>query len=208
MKSSIVFVLAAALPALLTAAPSSPLFVQTDHGFEAVSTAIATQELPANHGILDFSEFGTIADILNATLHHHRHGKHAEHERPHWKTPETPGDLPLHRLAWLMNRSTVAIEDLSKEGITLLAPDDWALTPPHRQEHHGKHGEHHKQMRELRRAELAAHQPLEHPFHSDELREAYDSVDEGDDRRARFAKIIAYVLRCEYQCPSPFLTLS
>lgn len=34
MKSSIVFVLAAALPALLSAAPSSPLFVQTDHGFD------------------------------------------------------------------------------------------------------------------------------------------------------------------------------
>ncbi|SCV74284.1 BQ2448_6716 [Microbotryum intermedium] len=107
-------------------------------------------KLPPHHppAYLDFSNY-TINEILNATLHHH-HDDHAgqlgrdsqrrgaddgddlggaPHAHPHH---EDPAFLPLHRLAWLVNRSSDALASLDKKGITLLAPDDRALTPPHR----------------------------------------------------------------------------
>lgn len=52
-----------------------------------------------------------------------------------------PSHLPLHRLAWLANFSSEAGDLLKQDGpITLLAPDDAALTPPHRG--HGRGGHH------------------------------------------------------------------
>ncbi|SCZ98712.1 BZ3500_MvSof-1268-A1-R1_Chr3-1g05569 [Microbotryum saponariae] len=118
------------------------------------------RKLPPHHppAYLDFSNY-TIIEILNATLHHHhddhdghddpegRHGSDSDSQRrgaesddgsesggaPHAHSRhDDPAFLPLQRLAWLVNRSSEALASLDKKGITLLAPDDRALTPPHR----------------------------------------------------------------------------
>jgi hypothetical protein len=79
---------------------------------------------------------------------------------------EGPESLPLHRLAYLVNKSPEARSNLANaKSVTLLAPDNDALAPP-------------------------AHKSAQdHPFHS------MDQEDNNNpNRQARFQKIIAYIL--------------
>ncbi|KAK4698704.1 hypothetical protein P7C70_g7564, partial [Phenoliferia sp. Uapishka_3] len=159
--------------------------------------------------IIDLSQL-TILEILNASLHHH-HDSHSDSEHddknPHWKfpwpsKPPTADQLPLHRLAWLVNHSSEAQQSLSKDGITLLAPDDMALTPPHRREKH-----HEGVEAETIRGESEMEeewQPVEHPFHSREMRKEIRRAQKGEgveegvmeyNRTAVFSKIIGYILK-------------
>ncbi|KAL8292754.1 hypothetical protein RQP46_001366 [Phenoliferia psychrophenolica] len=162
---------------------------------------------------LDFSSF-TILEILNASLHHHPSHPPHDHEHgqddaepaesiwPHLPWPNhpvtDPSQLPLHRLGWLVNRSSEAQQALSKDGITLLAPDDLALTPPHRRDPHHGHAsgesDPHAGIGEGDH-EVEEEQPVPHPFHSDELDFESDSSVVETNRSAIFSKIIGYVLK-------------
>lgn len=88
---------------------------------------------------------------------------------------EDPGSLPLHRLAHIVSRSPLARANLeSARGVTLLAPDDAALTPPDRRSGYVSDAE-------------------EHPFlHSNSLNM---DEEEDEDRKARFDKIVAYIIK-------------
>ncbi|GAA5862027.1 hypothetical protein JCM1840_006912 [Sporobolomyces johnsonii] len=164
---------------------------------------------------LNFSDY-TILEIVNASLGHH--GEHEKSDREGdkdtvWPRPPFPNGhehdpkyLPLHRLAWLVNFSSDAQELLKQDGITLLAPDDHALTPPHRRRHHGPH---HKQadyavpseqpenVFAAEQADLESFAALPHPFHSHEfspkkLGKLMASDAEGDDEKKKLIqKIIA-----------------
>lgn len=256
------------------------------HSLDDEVTSAVVDAIPASRWphpgpplVLNFSDY-TILEIVNASLGHHcGHGEEANAEDlPKWKLPwkshpaphhgddheHDPKYLPLHRLAWLVNRSEEAQKSLSKgeltssaylrrtaqlkltlrsaarafaDHITLLAPDDNALRPPHRRglPRHRKHSarsasedrdaeeptEYADEM-EIEMMEMAAleqeMQPIPHPFHmiAKEGRSASKEKggdDEEERKRKLFAKIIAYVLECEC-CPSrapsmkPPLTLS
>lgn len=157
---------------------------------------------------IDFSHL-TILEIVNASLgHHHDH----EHDNGRFvpavideKDP-SPSRLPLTRLAWLVNFSSETQEYLKKDDITLLAPDDQALTPPHRRGGPHEHHEHHLHPRFR-----GPHESLNfdkshvaHPFHSKEftpkklqklasVSEDGDDEDEKERKREIFRKIISYV---------------
>ncbi|GAA5966097.1 hypothetical protein JCM21900_006444 [Sporobolomyces salmonicolor] len=166
---------------------------------------------------LDFSDY-TVLEIVNASLgHHHEHEKsdrEGEKEEPAaWPRspfPEghehDPKYLPLHRLAWLVNFSSDAQELLKQDGITLLAPDDHALTPPHRRHHRGPPraqtdydvpSEEPENVFAAEKADLERFAALPHPFHSHEfspkkLSTLMASDAEGDDEKKKlFQKIIA-----------------
>lgn len=90
---------------------------------------------------------------------------------------ESPASLPLHRLAYIVNRSSEARENLRKaHSVTLLAPDDQSLTPPPR-----KNDDH--------SADTAEDDESVHPFHS------FDKNDDDEERKQRFARIVAYILK-------------
>ncbi|GAA6010688.1 hypothetical protein JCM11491_002897 [Sporobolomyces phaffii] len=149
---------------------------------------------------LDFSHL-SILEIINASLghhHEHEHGKFA----PTVIDEKDPSHLPLHRLAWLVNFSTETQEYLKGDDITLLAPDDQALTPPHRRDgpelDHPHYRPPHTEALDLDRSHV------DHPFHSEEfsprrLRQLAeiggDKDDDKDKERKReiFRKIISYV---------------
>ncbi|GAA6063119.1 hypothetical protein JCM10212_002322, partial [Sporobolomyces blumeae] len=151
--------------------------------------------------ILDFSHL-TILEIVNASLgHHHDDG----HEAQATAEDRDPAKLPLHRLAWLVNFSDEAQEYLKGKDITLLAPDDGALTPPHRDRGRGPH---HRRRASFERDDDDVDpdkSTLSHPFHSrefspDKLARLASSGHghDGDDKdrekkREIFKKIIAYV---------------
>lgn len=163
-----------------------------------------------NHGILDFSEY-TILEILDSALHHH--AKPPPPKQRGWSfpwkkpppPPKTPGELPLHRLGWLVNRSIEAQESLAKDDITLLAPSDWALTPPHRRGEHGHEHDHHehdhrhgkhgdKKEDDHHAAHLEKGAEVEHPFF-----EIMQNQDEDDEKkRAFFSRVIGYLLKCKF----------
>ncbi|GAA5999059.1 fasciclin domain-containing protein [Rhodotorula paludigena] len=182
--------------------------------------------------VLDFRDY-TVLEIVNASYHKHHDG--GEHEglrnggflrklrkglgftldgiEPHKPKPE---DLPFSHLAWLLNFSPEAAKLLEQDDITLLAPDNHALTPPHKRREHGVHGPPHGPGRDrfakLSDAVDAAPQfvhpespfarQLEaapHPFHSREFspkKLAKLAENEGDDhdeeKKRLFRMIIAY----------------
>ncbi|GAA5989620.1 hypothetical protein JCM10908_000556 [Rhodotorula pacifica] len=153
---------------------------------------------------------------LAAAFFSHAYGEDEGEHKP------DPSRLPFHRLAWLANFSTEAGDLLKQKGpITLLAPDDAALTPPHR-EHHGEHfgppgrrskgprGDHDRPA--PRHAEEGEHDPLRgafseaapHPFHSKAFSPeslaalASDNGDDDEDKERRreiFKKLIAIVAK-------------
>lgn len=149
---------------------------------------------------LDFSHL-TILEIVNASLgRHHEHGE--TRFSPAVIDVKDPSHLPLHRLAWLVNFSIETQEYLQKDDITLLAPDDRALTPPHRREHpHDSFElfpfEHYSESVDFDKSRVA------HPFHAREfspkkLRKLASVSEDGDDKekerkREIFRKIISYV---------------
>lgn len=154
-------------------------------------------EEATGHGVLDFSEY-TILEIIQLNA---REDEPIENEkvgeRPGWRlpswpkkpTPPTVDHLPIRKLAWLVSKSEAAQEDLAAaEGITLLAPTDWALRRRSHGPGRGGRGGHDKE---------GEHDEFEsaivHPFRSRTLTEAMMS----DEEHPRFAKIIAYLLRCE-----------
>ena len=110
--------------------------------------------------------------------------------------PKRPHTLPLHRLAWAVNRSETAFKIYSNESIslTLLAPDDEALTPPHR-----RGGPHHGEDFEVTDGPDANPMDGIHPFLSEDFMTGLDSSvkedDDKKDRHARFQKILAILLR-------------
>lgn len=78
---------------------------------------------------IDLSQY-TIWEVLNWTLHHPHKSDNNEHH-----------SVPIQRLAWLVNQSEPIQKILSnpEANLTLFAPDNEALTPPHKRHHHG-HG--------------------------------------------------------------------
>lgn len=168
------------------------------------------------HGILDFSDY-TIPEILNASLHHkHPVGplrggtddeltaaiqEHSTNWPWHHDEPTDPSQLPFHRLASLVNRSESAVEALSKDGITLLAPDDYALTPPDKREHHEKKDEAWILPAFESDEGIGEEHPLPHPFFSHELRgktckRVVTTLDEDEERKERIARIIGFLIKC------------
>ncbi|BGP24601.1 flocculin [Rhodotorula toruloides] len=177
--------------------------------------------------VIDLSKY-TILEIVNQSFHrHHEHEDSEVHlvdrmlreglaaRRPckHARTVEGKGErsdehdhqLPLHRLAWLVNFAPEAAKLLERDGITLLAPDDMALTPPHRRNgggHHGFAGEPERSVEDMMAATLSERS---HPFHSHEfspeklakLAASDDDDDDDDDgkeeKKRIFRKIIALV---------------
>ncbi|GAA5943467.1 uncharacterized protein JCM15063_006481 [Sporobolomyces koalae] len=154
--------------------------------------------------VIDFSHL-TILEIVNASLvHHHKH----EHDgfAPTVIDEHDPAHLPLHKLAWLVNFSSDAQEYLQKDDITLLAPDDQALTPPRRRGGHGPDHHHHGGPRDAHKDDELSREHVPHVFHSEHLspeslRELASEDNDGDDkddkekerRREIFRKIISYV---------------
>ncbi|GAA5878519.1 hypothetical protein JCM16303_002107 [Sporobolomyces ruberrimus] len=155
---------------------------------------------PFPHGpppVIDFSHL-TILEIVNASLGHHDHEHGDGHLRPTVIDEKDPSHLPLHRLAWLVNFSSETQEYLKRDDITLLAPDDQALTPPHRRGGEHPHGIEHSEYHDFDKSHVA------HPFHSKEFSpkhlHALASVSEDDDedkerKREIFRKIISYVAK-------------
>ncbi|GAA5829746.1 hypothetical protein JCM3766R1_001290 [Sporobolomyces carnicolor] len=155
---------------------------------------------------LDFSHL-SILEIVNASLHRHHDHPHGEGDSfsPTVIDEKDPAHLPLHRLAWLVNFSSDAQEYLQRDDITLLAPDDQALTPPHQRGRGGPRDGHRAWMQPVDfPAPDKSH--VAHPFHSKEfapanLRKlAIDDDDADDDdkddkerKREIFKKIISYV---------------
>ncbi|ORY92658.1 hypothetical protein BCR35DRAFT_298138 [Leucosporidium creatinivorum] len=196
-------------------------------GAASPTDAAARFPHPGPPPVLNFSDY-TILEILNASLHHHpKEGADAE-SLPKWKLPwpkpphhgeheHDPKYLPLHRLGWLVNQSVEAQKALGKDGITLLAPDDFALRPP--PHHQKKHSAPPKSSRrseqdqdeptsaelehfEAQRQEEQEHQPIPHPFHliaksgkkCKKMMQKLESAGEEEDRKKLWAKIIAHVL--------------
>ncbi|KDE02985.1 hypothetical protein MVLG_06485 [Microbotryum lychnidis-dioicae p1A1 Lamole] len=188
------------------------------------------RKLPPHHppAYLDFSNY-TIIEILNATLHHHhddpddpegRHGGDSDSQRRGAESM-TAVNRAGHRMRILiMTIPRFCPCNDWREGITLLAPDDRALTPPHRRggaEHpprrHGPRRQDDKAPvdRPEEDDELMA-QPLVHPIYhvqrslrqlglatewNDRVGESGsgDNSDEDDEKRLkRFEHIVAYIL--------------
>ena len=183
--------------------------------------------------VIDFSHL-TILEIINASLGHHHEEEHRKIE-PRFRLfgggddspAKDPSHLPLHRLAWLVNFSSETQEYLKGNGefelladrrftnfdfacdtdITLLAPDDQALTPPHRRGGEHDHAQGHIEpmffsadRHDLDKSHLA------HPFHSKEFSpEKLHKLSGGDEddkdkerKREIFRKIISYVGKCTF----------
>ncbi|GAA5907633.1 uncharacterized protein JCM6883_001841 [Sporobolomyces salmoneus] len=161
---------------------------------------------PGHHSdsTLDFSHL-TILEIVNASLGHHHHGHHEEGKiAPTVIDEKDPAHLPLHRLAWLVNFSSETQEYLRGDDITLLAPDDQALTPPHRRGGQGDHDHPHHFVNGPHDSLDLDKSHVPHPFHSKEFSPEHlhelASSSEGDDddkekerKREIFRKIISYV---------------
>jgi hypothetical protein len=117
---------------------------------------------------------------------------------PHFPPPAPPHVLPLHRLAWLLNISSA--EELKKTladpkaNLTFIAPDDRALTPPHRDDE-GEHGPpHHRHSHD----DHEPASPKKHPLHSRHILRSlsdHDHTPSDSDKRAFFKKLVGYVLR-------------
>lgn len=186
----------------------------TPHHSSHKFLSTAEEEEDKNHGIVDFSDY-TILEILDlaakAPQKDHDHHKEPREVKSKftwpWKKPASrappshPSELHLHKLGHLVSRSEFAQNNLAAEGITLLAPSDEALTPPHRRgegrDHHDHHD--HKQHRE----ESQLDRVLPHPFHSNELTlptagMTFDGSDD-EDKKERINKIIGYVLKCKLE---------
>ncbi|GAA6002327.1 hypothetical protein JCM10207_001065 [Rhodosporidiobolus poonsookiae] len=175
------------------------------------------------HSVLDFSNY-TVLEIINAswTGHHHDDGDKERFDGferklrrsafPHQfedsegEHKPDPKHLPFHRLAGLLNFSPDAAAQLDKDNITLLAPDDWALTPPHkREDHKARFGHAGRMVAPVEEEEDEDETPfsrIPHPFHSKELsprrlRKLAAASFEGDDdeekKREFFKKLIAAI---------------
>ncbi|BGP16074.1 hypothetical protein JCM10213v2_004068 [Rhodosporidiobolus nylandii] len=115
-------------------------------------------------------------------------GKHHEHDPKH---------LPLHKLAHLARFSPEFADSLDQDDITFLAPDDWALTPPHKRPHPGAHISDFETDEENPPVASALH-----PFHQRELspkglrklaETALDGDEDDEKKKELFRKIIAYI---------------
>ncbi|GAA99988.1 uncharacterized protein L969DRAFT_90084 [Mixia osmundae IAM 14324] len=139
--------------------------------------------------VVDLTKY-TIAEILNYSLSHEGHGH-------------------LKKLAYVINKIPAiqdALNDTSAT-LTLFAPDDRALTPPHRRGDHGpphrRHGHHGKHGRG--EDEIAMTVDRDHPFFAfdDLLSQAASeqtglSADDDEDkekRKEKLRKIATYILK-------------
>lgn len=148
---------------------------------------------------IDLSRW-TVGQILNYTLYHPGHHDH-DHEHDHPRArgggkDDGPRGPPLHKLAYVVNRTESIKEYLSDPNVsvTLFAPDDEALRPPpghgpghHDGPHHGPPGHHHDEDEES-----AA--PRDHPFHlmAEDSPEHDEPTDE--EKRRFIKKIVEAVL--------------
>mgnify|MGYP001564940720 FL=1 len=141
-----------------------------------IEPTTASADLHHPPAVVDLSQW-TILEILSYSLHE----------------PKAWPHLPLHRLGWLVNRSSEAQEALAKKDITLLAPDDAALTPPHHRT--GGHASADEAEAVWDEAQVEAdEQPQPHPFYT-ALEDVEESVTEWN-RTAVFSRIIGWVLKC------------
>lgn len=186
------------------------------HALDAVKADLTAP--PRHHAFVDFSQY-TILEILNASLQVKPESVPvAEDEWSPWpKTPTDPSELPFHKLGWIVNYSVEAQQELAKDGITLLAPDDTALTPPHRRGQEKKKKGDKFVGQEIEAEDLDEFsQELPHPFysefrsekkcrhhHEEEIEEEKDEIDD-ESRRAHISKVIGYLIKCL----SIFLTFS
>lgn len=120
-----------------------------------------------------------------------------------------PHTLPLHRLAWLANFSTEAGDLLKQDGpITLLAPDDAALTPPHRkhedEDSDGDFDYFRPSMLAMGDFDELFTEAAPHPFHSKPFSpkklaklaaHGGDGDDDHEHKKEMFKKLIAIVLK-------------
>ncbi|GAA5978281.1 hypothetical protein JCM11641_001158 [Rhodosporidiobolus odoratus] len=188
---------------------------------EVVNYAGPPHKHPLPPPFIDFSEY-TILEIVNASFTGHHHddkeysgfgrklkrgafpGQFDDNESEGHHKPD-PKHLPLHRLAGLLNFAPEAAELLEKDDITLLAPDDWALAPPHKRgEHHGPHfvpdGRSFTPL-EQDQEELAPVASVPHPFHAKELspkrlnKLAAASLGDDDEEKKKefFRKVVKYI---------------
>lgn len=87
-------------------------------GFEITAIEDTVESLPPRHPpvVIDLSHL-TILEIVNASLGHHGKCGHSEASAPSTfedRLTHDPKHLPLHRLAWIVNRTTEAHKLLEK----------------------------------------------------------------------------------------------
>lgn len=129
---------------------------------------------------------------------------YSHHTDPRDGPPEYP---PLKKFAFFVNISNESpfkdsIRDENAH-VTLLAPDDFALTPPHkRDEHHGPPGHDHGHDGPHHGPDGPHHgpphhegPPRNHPMHSPQMLQALvdrsvSAMDEGSDKEERKEKIL------------------
>lgn len=154
--------------------------------------------------VIDLSKH-TIWEILNYTLHHpghHDHGHDHDHEHQGGGGPdggERPRGPPLHKLAYVVNRTESIKEYLNDPNvaITLFAPDDEALTPPRGHgppSHHRPgggdddgHHHHHRFDFSAETDDEEASAPLDHPFYAMDGPDHHEPTDE---EKRRFVKML------------------
>ncbi|KAI5480481.1 Fasciclin domain family protein [Pseudohyphozyma bogoriensis] len=157
--------------------------------------------LPKGHHLIDLSEY-TIIQILNASLYYRPETDDdaAAATRTNVAGDDWAGQLGLHKLGWIVNHSVEAQKELAKKHVTLLAPDDEALTwRKHggvKSAESGGDAEHAFGLTE----ELHG---TKHPFYSHILNpkdsnekdefDASESVD--DDRAAKINLIIGWIIK-------------
>ncbi|GAA5824287.1 hypothetical protein JCM11251_001597 [Rhodosporidiobolus azoricus] len=190
----------------------------------------ATLDIPHKHPIpppfLDFSKY-TVLEIVNASFGHHEgegngfrgferklrrsagnphHAEDDDEDEDELHKPD-PSHLPLHRLARILNFSPEAAHLLEGD---VLAPDDSALTPPHkREEKHFRFAAHHDGHYVTPLEQETAEAPfanVPHPFHTRELgpkrlrKLAAQSFqghgDDDEEKKKEFIrKVITYVIK-------------
>jgi len=145
---------------------------------------------------IDLSQY-TMWEVLNWTLHHpHKSGNNDHHS------------VPIQRLAWLVNQSEPIQKILSnpEADLTLFAPDNEALTPPHKRHHHG-HG-YGPGPHSLRDEPLTLTPPEDHVFwqalESDSLERGHHSSSEAyhlqeDEDKDKKKKILLHLLEMVLQ---------
>ncbi|GAA5910753.1 hypothetical protein JCM6882_002070 [Rhodosporidiobolus microsporus] len=176
---------------------------------------------------LDFSQY-TVLEIINASFAGHHGGEgdksfglferklrrsagfpHLEEDDNEGEHKPDPKHLPLHKLAGLINFSPEAAQLLEGEDISFFAPDDWALTPPHKRgdDKHARSAHHHNGhwvMPLEQDKEEAPFAEVPHPFHTRELSprrlrkltaQAFDGDDDEEKKKEFIKKVIAAITK-------------